>query len=53
MKDAQFIRDRHIVKNVATGEVTDHKSISKAKRWSLEFQKQNGGIGCGVVRVKR
>lgn len=49
--EIKFIRTGHVIKNVATGEVQDFKSISKAKRWSREWQQKNGGLGCaGLVK---
>lgn len=49
----EFTRKGQFIKNESTGQVEDHKSISKAKRWSMVWQKANGGLGCGKLRVTR
>ena len=53
MKEAKFIRQGQVISNVVTGEKVDHKSISKAKHCSLVWQKANGVLGDGQLRVKR
>lgn len=45
----QFLRRDHVILNVDGSISQNMGSIAKAKRWSREFQAQNGGIGCGVV----
>jgi len=35
------------------GSVQEFKSISEAKRWSLNWQLKNGGRGLGKLRVAR
>ena len=53
MKEIKFIRNRNKITNVATGEVEVFPSISKAKKWSRDWQKANGGLGCAGLIVVR
>lgn len=52
-KEPQFIRKGKTLRNVADNTVETFKSISQAKRRSLELQLQNGGRGMGYVRAAR
>lgn len=49
--EIEFARMGRHVRNVATGEVQEFKSINQAKRWSRQWQRANGGLGIGKLRV--
>lgn len=49
--EPKFLRKEHMILNPDRSVFQQMDSIAKAKRWSREFQQQNGGIGCGVVAV--
>ena len=51
--EVQYIRDGKDVQEVKSGAWTDHQSKNRAKRWSREYQKANGGLGMGAVRVEK
>lgn len=51
-KEPAYIRKGRVVREVG-GKAETFKSISQAKRRSLELQKANGGLGSGYVRVER
>lgn len=51
-KEPTYIRKGKVIRN-ADGTAETFKSISQAKRRSLDLQKQNGGRGLGYVRVER
>jgi hypothetical protein len=51
-EEPKYIRKGRVVREVGSKAET-FKSISQAKRRSLELQKANGGRGCGYVRVER
>ena len=46
-----FERKRHRITDLKTKEVTTHKSINSAKRFSRAIQRMNGGSGAGAVKV--
>lgn len=51
-KEPTFIRKGRVVREVG-GKAETFKSISQAKRRSLQLQSANGGRGSGYVRVER
>lgn len=47
------IRKGRLLLDAATRKpIKNFASISKAKKWSWSFQRANGGLGCGVLRVE-
>lgn len=49
--EIEFTRMGRHIRNVATGEMQEFKSVNKAKQWSRTWQKANGGLGVGKLRV--
>lgn len=49
--EIEYTRLGKHIRNVATGETQEFKSISAAKRWSREWQAKSGGLGIGKLRV--
>lgn len=50
----KFVRKGKTIKNIDTGEVTDFKSVNKAKKESRSIQmRENGGLGLGSVMVSK
>jgi hypothetical protein len=52
-KEPSYIRKGKTIRCVADGSVETFKSISQAKRRSLQIQLSSGGRGMGCVRVER
>lgn len=52
-KDPYYTRKGKTILSLIDGKVETFKSISQAKRRSLELQNKNGGRGMGYVRVER
>ena len=51
LKTAKFGRKAHMLEEVATGKMTEFKSINAAKRESVKLQLANdGALGRGSVR---
>lgn len=52
-KEPSYVRKGKALISLIDGRVETFKSISQAKRRSLELQNANGGRGNGYVRVER
>jgi len=51
--ECKAIRKGSVILDATTREVIEKcASISKAKKWSWSFQRANGGLGLGSLRVE-
>lgn len=53
-KEPTYIRKANLILHADTRAVyQEFKSISQAKRFSSQLQRNNGGLGVGYLRVER
>lgn len=52
-QDHKYTRTGKTIKNIHDGTSETFEFINEAKRKSREIQLSNGGLGCGVLQVKK